>query len=320
MIALLLIGVLLQAAPRPKTHPPTPSADQTTRVDTNALMTRVGEALSRGDRAEAKRLLSEAGERGHSVRALMQLARLYAEEGNANGAAGALRSGLALAPNSEDVLASFAELSLTVHAPVQAILTLESLTRLCPTEPRYAYQLGVGLMMAGDMPAATDALRRANTLDPDRPLTLLALGLAYNHQKLYTDARPLLRRALDLDPESLETLAALSEAEAGTGDLASAERDASRALSRAGSNATANLVIGMVRMAQQRYPEARDALLAAATADPRSPKPEYQLSLVFSRLGDQASADQHLAQYREKLRALEAAVEALHKHSRGAKR
>ena len=319
MIAALLVGVLLQAAPGPKAPAPV-SADQTGRVDTNALITRAGEALNRADRAEAKRLLTEAGERGHSVRALMQLARLYAEEGNATGAAGALRSALALAPNSEDVLASFAELSLTVHAPVQAILTLESLTRLCPSEPRYAYQLGVGLMMAGDMPAATDALRKANTLDPDRPLTLLALGLAYNHQKLYTDARALLRRALDLDPESLETLAALSEAEAGTGDLASAERDATRALSRAGSNATANLVIGMVRMSQQRYPEARDALLAAATADPKSAKPEYQLSLVFSRLGDQAAADQHLAQYREKLRALEAAVEALHKHSGGAKR
>jgi tetratricopeptide (TPR) repeat protein len=310
MIAVLLAAMLMQQSPGLKGR-------STSGGDTNLLITRAGDALTRGDRAEAKRLLSEAGDKQHSVRALMLLARVYAEEGNANGAAAALRAAIAIAPNSEEVLAAFAELSLTVHAPVQAVLTLESLTRMCPAEPRYFYQLGVGLMMAGDMPAALDALRKANTLEPDRPLTLLALGLAYNNQKLYTDARPLLRRALDLDPESVETLAALSEAEAGSGDLESAERDATRALTRANTNATANLVIGMVRMAQQRYPDARDALLAAAAADPRSPKPEYQLSLVYARLGDQPSADQHLTQYRDKLRALEAAVDALHKRSGG---
>jgi len=308
MTATVLFLFLLQARPAPPRTPP---------LDSGALIARAGEALGRGDRTEAKRLLGEAGERGHSVRALLQLARLLSEDGNANGAAGALRAAIGLAPNSEDVLAAFAELSLTVHAPLQAILTLESLTRICPSEPRYAYQLGVGLMMGGDMPAAIDALRKANTLEPDRPLTLLALGLAYNNQKLFIDARPLLRRALDLNPESIETLAALSEAEAGTGDLESAERDAARALARGRDNPTANLVIGMARMAQQRYPEARDALLAAAAADPRSPKPEYQLSLVFARLGDQAAADRHLAQYREKLRALEAAIDELHKRGGG---
>ena len=280
-----------------------------------ALVTRANEALARGDRTEAKRLLREAGDKGGSVRALLQLAQVYSQEGNANGAGSALNAAIKLAPNSEDVLAAFAEFSLSVHAPMQAILTLESLTRMCPSEPRYAYQLGVGLMMGGDMPAATDALRKANALEPERPLTLLALGLAYNNQKLFTDARPVLRRALDLDASSIEALAALSEAEAGVGDLESAERDATRALARSASNATANLVIGMVRMAQERYPEARDALLAAVAADPRLPKTEYQLSLVYTRLGDQSAAEQHLTRYREKLRALEAAVEALHRHS-----
>jgi len=315
MIAALIVLAVLESAASPglKTGPTSPPTLEAAFRPTRS-------AAVQPDRATLKRQLAEAGERDHSVRALMQLARLSAEDGDAKNAVAALRSALAIAPNSEDVLAAFAELSLTIHAPVQAILTLESLTRMCPTEPRYAYQLGVGLMMAGDMPAAIDALRNANTLEPDRALTLLALGLAYNNQKLYTDARPMLRRALDLDPQSLETLAALAEAEAGSGDLESAERDATRARTRAADNATANFVIGMVRMAQQRYPEARDALLTAAASDPTSPKPEYQLSLVYARLGDQASADQHLARYREKLRALEAAIDALHTRGAGSVR
>jgi tetratricopeptide (TPR) repeat protein len=285
--------------------------------DRATLLARAGEAVQRGNRAEAKQLLATAGQRHGSVRAWLQLARLESEDGRAAEAVKALTAARTLAPNAEDVLSAFAELSLRVRAPVQAILALESLVRMYPAEPRYAYLLGVGLMTSGDTLAALDLLRKANTLEPDRPLTLLALGLACNNQKLFTDARPLLRRALDLDPQSIETLAALSEAEAGDGDMAAAERDAARVLARDAANATANLVIGMVRMTQQRYPEARDALIAAATADPTSPKPEYQLSLVYARLGDQASSERHLNQYREKLRALEAAVKALHDTGRG---
>ena len=308
MIAALIVTLVLQA---PAARPATDGA---------ALVARAESAVKDGDRVEAKRLLGTAGERYKSVRALLRLARLESEDGNGPAAMRALTAARVLAPNSEEVLASYAELSLRLRSPVQAILTLESLTRMYPREPRYQYLLGVGLMTSGDMPAATEVLRKANALEPDRPLTLLALGLACNNQKLYTDARPLLRRALDLDPGSVEALAALAEAEAGDGDLAAAERDASRAMARDATNATANLVIGMARMAQQRYPEARDALITAATIDPRSPKPEYQLSLVYARMGDQASSDRHLERYREKLRALEASVKALHERNQEAGR
>jgi tetratricopeptide (TPR) repeat protein len=304
----MLIALLCQAASSGAPGP-----------DRAALLSRAGAALERGDRAAAKQSLSMAAERFGSVRALLQLARLESEDGRGAEAMRALQSARVLAPNSEEVLASFAELSLRIGAPVPAVLTLESLTRLYPGEARYAYQLGVALMSAGDIPASIDALRRANTLEPDRPLTLLALGLAFNNRKQYADARALLRRALDLDSTSLEALAALSEAEAGEGDLASAERDAARALERDAGNATANLVTGLVRMAQQRYPEARDALLAAAAADPRSAKPDYQLSLVYARLGDTAASERHLGLYRDKLRALDDAVKALN-DTRGGKR
>ena len=301
MGTLLLVLALQGAPPRQAPLP-----------DRATLLAQANDALQRGNRAEAKQLLGKAAERYQSVRALLQLARLEAADGRTAEAMRALTAARALAPNAEEVLVAFAGLSLRIHAPVPAILALESLTRMYPSEPRHAYLLGVGLMTAGDVPAAIDVLRKANTLEPDRPLTLLALGLAYNNQKLFTDSRPLLRRALDLDPASVEILAALSEAEAGEGDMIAAERDASRAMTRDPSNATANFVVGMVRMSQQRYAEARDALITAAAADPLSPKADYQLSLVYARMGDPASSERHLNQYREKLRALEATLKALH--------
>lgn len=309
MIAQLVLMLALQSA---STGAP-PAA-----VSRDALLARAADAVKRGNREEARRLLGTAAERYHSVSALMQLARLDSEDGRGEAAMRALREARTLAPNSEDVLTAFAELSLTMHTPVAAILTLESLTRMYPDEARHQYLLGVALMRGGDVPAAIEPLRKANALEPDRPLTLVALGLAYNNRKQYLDARPLLRRALDLQPENVDTLAALAEAEAGAGDLEAAARDAARAMQRAPANATANFVIGLVRMAQRRYPEARDALLAAAVADPASPKTEYQLSLVYARLGDQAASDEHRALYEQKLRAIEQAVAALHRPNGGA--
>jgi tetratricopeptide (TPR) repeat protein len=173
-------------------------------------------------------------------------------------------------------------------------------------------------MTAGDLPAAADALARAEALDADRPLTLVALGLVYNNSKRFAEARTRLARSVELDPDSSDALAALAEAEAGLGDLPSAERDAARVLSKVPANATANLVLGLVRIAQERYPEARDALLAAAAADPRSPKADYQLSLVYARMNDAASADRHLDLYRRKLREMEATLKALQETGFGA--
>jgi tetratricopeptide (TPR) repeat protein len=285
---------------------------QQTSADRDALIKNASAAIAAGRRAEAKELLRTAGDRFQSVQAMLLLARLQSGEGDATSALDTLRKALVLAPNSEDVLAAFAQVSLAARMPTPAIKTLQSMVRLYPAVAQYHYLLGVGLMTAGDMPTAATWLTKADALDADRPLTLTALGLAYNNQKLFADAKARLTRSLELDPENVETLAALAEAEAGLGDNAAAEAHAARALAKVPSHATANLVIGMVRMTQQRYAEARDALTAAAAADPRSPKPEYQLSLVFARLGDEAAAQRHVELYQEKLRAMEQAVKALH--------
>jgi len=279
--------------------------------DKAALLTQATAAITAGRREEAKQLLRTAADRFQSVQALLQLARLQSVEGDAAAAVETLRKARTLAPNAEEVLFAFAQVSLGARMPVPAILALESLTRLCPSVAQYHYVMGVALMTAGDTIAAVESLKRSDEREPDRPLTLLALGLAYNNQKRFAEARERLARSLELEPESVETLAALAEAEAGIGDIAAAESHAAKALEKSASNSTANLIIGMVRMTQQRYPEARDAFLASAEGDPRSPKADYQLSLVYARMGDEASAQRYLERYQEKRRAMEASVTAL---------
>ena len=130
--------------------------------------------------------------------------RLQSEDGDAAGALDSLRRARAAAPNSEGVLSAFAQMSLAAGAPVPAIRALESLTRICPTVAQHHYLLGVALMRAGDMPAAVEALRAADRLEPDRALTLVALGIALNNRQLYADAKPFLARSLALEPENVD--------------------------------------------------------------------------------------------------------------------
>jgi len=300
------LGVLLALAGDP----------QSAASDRPSLLTQAEAALAEGREEEAARVASTLADRfPSSARALLLLARAQVARKDTRGAADSLQRALALAPNSEEALFASAQLSLGLRAPLAAVRALEPLTRMCAMVAQYHYLLGVALMQAGDMAAAVDALREARRLDPDRPLTLTALGLALNNRKAFEEARTHLARALELEPDSLEATAALAESEEGAGDLARAEEHARRALARAGDHATANLVLGMVRMKQERYEEARASLEQAVATDPGSPKARYLLSLACARAGDEEAAQRHLAAYREKLKEVDERVEQLRRET-----
>jgi tetratricopeptide (TPR) repeat protein len=268
-------------------------------------------ALEAGRRAEAKALLASTATKFTSVRALMQLARIQSGEGDAKGALATLDRARALAPNAEEVLGAIAQVSLAARAPVAAILVLEPLTRLAPEVAQHHYLFGVALMQAGDMPAAVEALRNAERLDPAHSLTLVALGIALNNRKMFGDAKPVLLKVLEREPDNVEAVAALAEAEEGLDELDAADLHAGRALKAAPRHPTANLVAGMVLMKRGRFAEARDALERAAAADPESPKVYYQLSLAYARLGDAQAASRNREIYQQKLRAMETRIEDL---------
>jgi tetratricopeptide (TPR) repeat protein len=261
--------------------------------------------LAAGDHAAAERELLSVVDRFESVRALLLLARLQAGRGEAAEAAANLDRAARIAPSSEEVLIARARIALAGRAPVPALLALEPLTRMHPEEAEYAYLLGVARLQIGESDGSVEALERSLAIEPRRPLTLIALGLALNGQKRFADARQVLRRGLQLEPENAEALAALAEAEEGLGDIAPAELHALRALSQAPTHAGALFVLGKLRMTQERYAEARDALSRALEADPESAKAHYQLSLAYARLDDAESSRRHRDLYRQALRRAE---------------
>jgi Flp pilus assembly protein TadD len=158
----------------------------------------------------------------------------------------------------------------------------------------------VALIQAEDMVAAVEPLQNAERLEPRRVLTLVALGLALNGAKRHADAKGHLLRALELEPDSVEAIAALSESEEGLGEDREAEAHALRALERVPDHITANLVLGMLRLKQERYAEARVPLERAVSGPDTSAKAHYQLSLAYARLGDEEGARRQLEIYRQK--------------------
>ncbi|HEX5473523.1 MAG TPA: tetratricopeptide repeat protein [Vicinamibacterales bacterium] len=301
----MILWVLLAAALA------TPPPPQAAGADRATLLAGASAALAAGRRDEALSLLQQAADRFGSVQALLQIAQLDAANHDGRAALASLARARTLAPNSEEVLSAVAQASLAARLPLPAAAALEALTRMCPDVAQYHYLFGVTLMAAGDMPHAVEELKQADVREPHRSLTLAALGLALNSQKQFTDAKGVLTESLALDPDRPETIAALAESEAALGDIAAAERDAQRALTRSPQDPTANLVLGEIRLQQGRYDEAREALLKAAAADPHSPKPDYQLSLVYARLGDTANAQRSIDSYQRKQKEMEAQITAL---------
>lgn len=255
--------------------------------------------LSLGNDALAETQLRSVAERFQSVRALLELARLYGRKGEHVAAVEILERAQQLAPNSEEVLAARARVSLAVQTPVVAIRALESLTRMHPTAPEYPYLLGIGRLQIGEMAGAVEALQLSVELEPGRPLAYIALATTLNTQKQFAEAREVARQAIRLDPESAEALANLCEAEEGLGEIEAAEEHATQALARQPEHAQALAIIGRIRMTQQRYEEARDAFLRAIAGAPQSAKTHYQLSLAFARLGEREESKKHLELYRQ---------------------
>lgn len=276
-----------------------------------ATLQRAQQELTAGRRVEAKRLLTDAVERFRSVQAMLLLSRLQSEDGDAAGALDSLRRARALAPNSEEVLSAFAQMSLAAGAPVPAAVTLEALKRMCPDVMQYHYLLGVALLRVGDRLNAVTALNAAEQLEPNRPLTLLALGIAHNSLQQYADAKAALLRAVELDAENADAQAALAEAEQGLGELDAAASHARQVLVRAPQHATANLVAGLIAMDRSQYADARAAFERAVQADPLMFKAHYQLSLACSRLGDEAAASQYLERYRQTIRGVQKMIDEL---------
>src|SRR5690242_4320916 len=112
----LIVALLLSAVPA-SAHPQVRAG---TPADRDQALKIAAERAAAGRTEEAIRVLRAASDRWQSVEVLLQLARIQASGRDATGALDSLRRAVALAPNSEEVLNAFAQVSLAAKRPVPA--------------------------------------------------------------------------------------------------------------------------------------------------------------------------------------------------------
>src|SRR6185369_10415208 len=178
--------------------------------------------------------------------------------GDVAGARREMEAGLALAPEHYNGLSSLAQLELASGDPKRAAELYEKLVRRSP-ETTELNNLGTAYLLAGRYADAARRFQDALALTPSSPSALLNLADAELLAGRREEAATLYRKVLeqvdkDPQPEKLLTVRA---------------------------QALAHL---------NRAPEAVAAVQEALRLDPESPYKAYEASLVFTLVGDQASA------------------------------
>jgi superkiller protein 3 len=134
---------------------------------------------------------------------------------------------------------------------------------------------------------------------PNEPKAQLALGMAYLSQQRYADAKAALQRAVQMDPNLSEAYYQLGVAQSKLGNVQEAIQDFEHVLQLEPGHAKALVSLGTLYLQQGEIQKAERALVQGAAADPTDPDVEYQLSLLFGRLGNPVEARQHMDRFRK---------------------
>ena len=130
----------------------------------------------------------------------------------------------------------------------------------------------------------------AEQFNADRPESHLNLGLLYAAQGRPAEAEAALRAALALDPRFVPAAVNLADLYRAVGRDADGERVLREAIEREPRSAAAHHALGLLLVRQQRRPEARVALAAAARLAPESARYGYVYAVALHGAGEVRAA------------------------------
>jgi tetratricopeptide (TPR) repeat protein len=159
--------------------------------------------LSRAHGLLSKQLFDRLNASGpESARKQQILGEASAEAGNREAAEKHFRSALELRPDLRGIHFAIGEMYLASGDYEHAESEFRAEAQTSPGDAAAAYKLGIVLLNRGQVRDAIVELNRANTLQPDMPETLLALGKAMAATGEAAGAEKLLRRVLEHEETS----------------------------------------------------------------------------------------------------------------------
>jgi eukaryotic-like serine/threonine-protein kinase len=228
--------------------------------DIRTLQSRAFLSEQRGDGRQALVLMRSAAERHPSVQLLSDLANMAIRQGEIPEAKKTLESLLQRVPGYPRGEKLLAQLELEFGSPARAAELYGRLVRRQPTFGALS-NLGLAQFLLGRYDLAAVSLRQAHALAPHSPAATLNLADAEMLRGQRKEAEALYRRVLELveqdpAPAYWQTLSTKAQAEAHLG----------------------------------RAPEAAATIQKAIVAAPDNPQIAFEASLVYTVIGDTASA------------------------------
>ncbi|MFN2510006.1 MAG: tetratricopeptide repeat protein [Pyrinomonadaceae bacterium] len=244
---------------------------------------------------KAEEHLSEALKaKPDDVTTLRALANVARATGNLEKSLAHLVQARRVAPDAPGVLYDFGVTTLQMDLLLDALPAFEQLHRAHPRQPVYLYALAAVRWRKGETVETARLMRIYVTLQPQDPSGFYLLGAALLRQDLFAEARAALQRSLSLksDPDTEYLLGTSLEKE---GNRAAAIETFRSVVRSRPDHAAAHAALGAAYREAGGYMEARSALERAIELDANDLRANYQLGLVYSKLGEKEAAKKMFA-------------------------
>jgi tetratricopeptide (TPR) repeat protein len=239
---------------------------------------------------------------------------------------------LALEPSSEEFLLGTAELCAREGKHEQAYEILQRADKGTPGSPTILRPLILEASFAGKGEQVQDAAEQLATKSddpkdlfvaasvflkstrqdeaipllqkylekyPDDPSAWVGLEIGYEDQKKFSDAQKAFESALKADSKFAEAEYQLGVITELSGNPAAASQHYERALEMDTHHVPAMMKLGKLYLEAGQYERARDVLLKAESIAPQDRETEYDLALVYSKLGNHQEAKAHMEKFQK---------------------
>ncbi|PYS70208.1 MAG: hypothetical protein DMF69_14330, partial [Acidobacteria bacterium] len=221
-----------------------------------------------------------------TLRGLAKVARL---KGNLEKALSHLVQARRLAPNSRAVLYEFGATTLQMGLVLDALPVFERLHRDYPRELAYLYGLAAAYWTRGEVVETARLMNTYVALDPDSPSGWYLLGAALLRQERYPQAQKALQQSLNLKADS-DTEYLLGVSFEKVGNRVAATEIFRKIVKSRPDHAAAHAALGTAYREANDYAQARVELERAVELDANDLRANYQLGLVYAKLGEKEAA------------------------------
>jgi len=223
------------------------------------------------------------------VATLRALARVARVTGNFEKALSHLMQARRIAPDSDGVLYDFGVTTLQMGLVLDALPVLERLHRDHPREPAFLYALAAAHWTKGNVADTTRLMNNYVALQPADPSGWYLLGAALLRQEKTSEAQKVLQRSLTLK-EDADTEYLLGASFEKAGNRIAAMDVFRKVVQSRPDHAAAHAALGTLYREAGKYGEARVELERAIELDANDLRANYQLGLVYAKLGEREAA------------------------------